>query len=117
MNKSAYYTGKCCVSSFGINKLDRPHLILPSVLHDLFIDNLIHDLEAFDGLLLCDAHIGLLQGHWTETAEEEKIVIRVELTRLNKKTPRQWAVVLYFNEQNMASRLQNQCHSRYNPLC
>ena len=42
------------------------HLVLPGVLHDLLIDDLIHDLEALDGLLLRDAHVGLLQGHGAE---------------------------------------------------
>lgn len=53
------------------------HLILPSVLHDFFINNLVHDLEAFDGLLLCDANISLLQRHRTETANENKTSVRI----------------------------------------
>lgn len=40
------------------------------MLHYLFIDNLIHDLETLDGLLLCDANISLLQWHRSETREE-----------------------------------------------
>ena len=44
------------------------HLVLAGVLHDLLVDDLIHDLEALDGLLLCDAHVGLLQGHGAEAA-------------------------------------------------
>lgn len=43
------------------------HLVLSSVLHNLLIDDLIHDLEALDGFLLCDTNIGLLQGHRAET--------------------------------------------------
>ncbi len=46
------------------------------MLHYLFIDNLIHDLETLDGLLLCDANIRLLQGHRAETTEKKKAVIR-----------------------------------------
>lgn len=45
------------------------------MLHYLFIHNLIHDLEAFDGLLLCDADISLLQGHRAETAEQTNVVM------------------------------------------
>lgn len=51
------------------------HLIFPSMLHDLFIHNLIHDLETFDGFLLCDANISLLQRHRAETIEKQKIKI------------------------------------------
>jgi len=46
------------------------HLVLAGVLHDLLVDDLIHDLEAFDGLLLRDAHVGLLQGHGPETTNK-----------------------------------------------
>lgn len=42
------------------------------MLHYLFIDDLIHDLEALDGLLLCDTNICLLEGHRTETAEKKE---------------------------------------------
>lgn len=42
------------------------------MLHNLLIDDLIHDLEALDGLLLCDTNIGLLQGHRAETTGEKK---------------------------------------------
>lgn len=45
------------------------------MLHNLFIDNLIHDLETLDGLLLCDTNISLLQGHGTETTEKSRTVI------------------------------------------
>lgn len=48
------------------------HLVLSSMLHDLLIDDLIHDLEALDGLLLRDTNVGLLQGHGAETAGEGK---------------------------------------------
>ena len=62
----------------GIRSLgsDWTHLVLSSMLHYLFIDNLIHDLETLDGLLLCDANISLLQGDRTETAENKSVVIR-----------------------------------------
>lgn len=45
------------------------------MLHYLFIDNLIHDLETLDGLLLCDTNVSLLQGHGTETTEKSGTVI------------------------------------------
>lgn len=45
------------------------HLVLPSMLHYLLIDDLIHDLKALDGLLLRDADVSLLQGHRAETAQ------------------------------------------------
>lgn len=51
--------------------LDGTHLVLSGVLHYLFIDNLIHDLETFDGFLLRDADISLLQWHGAETAEKK----------------------------------------------
>lgn len=57
------------------NKSNRTHLVLSSMLHYLFIDNLIHDLETLDGLLLCDTNISLLQGHRTETTEKSGTVI------------------------------------------
>ena len=49
---------------------DMTHLILSSMLHDLFIYNLIHDLKTFDGLLLCDADISLLQRYRAETMDK-----------------------------------------------
>lgn len=58
------------------SKSNRTHLVLSSMLHYLLIHNLIHDLETFDGLLLCDADVGLLQRHRAETAEETNAVIR-----------------------------------------
>lgn len=58
------------IQSLGKKKADRTHLVLSSMLHYLFIDNLIHDLETLDGLLLCDANIRLLQGHRAETTEK-----------------------------------------------
>lgn len=57
------------------NKSNRTHLVLSSMLHNLFIDNLIHDLETLDGLLLCDTNISLLQGHGTETTEKSRTAI------------------------------------------
>lgn len=54
------------------------HLVLSSMLHDLFIDNLIHDLKTLDCLLLCDANISLLQGDRAETTEKRNVVIRDE---------------------------------------
>lgn len=42
------------------------YLVLPGVLHDLFVNDFIHDLEALDGLLLRDADVGLLQRHGAE---------------------------------------------------
>lgn len=57
------------------------------MLHDLFIDNLIHDLKTLDGLLLCDANICLLQGDRAETTEKRNVVIRDEYAKsANKKT-------------------------------
>lgn len=57
------------------------------MLHDLFIHNLIHDLETLDGLLLCDADISLLQGHRAKTKEKKKSVIRDEDAKsANEKT-------------------------------
>lgn len=44
-------------------------LVLARVLHDFLVDDLVHDLETFDGFFLCDPHVGLLQGHGTETGE------------------------------------------------
>lgn len=64
------------------NKLNGTHLVLSSMLHYLFIDNLIHDLETLDGLLLCDSDISLLQGHGTETTERNSTAI----TRDDSKT-------------------------------
>lgn len=40
------------------------------MLHDLFIDDLIHDLETFDGFLLGDTNVGLLQGHRAKTRKK-----------------------------------------------
>lgn len=51
------------------------------MLHYLFIDYLIHDLEALDGLLLCDTNISLLQGHRAETTEKKKINMQKVQTR------------------------------------
>lgn len=51
------------------------------MLHYLFIDNLIHDLETLDGLLLCDANICLLQGHRAETTEKNNAIIRDEYAK------------------------------------
>lgn len=42
------------------------------MLHDFFINNLVHDLETLDGFLLCDANISLLQGHRAETTNKNK---------------------------------------------
>lgn len=52
----------------------RNHLVLSGMFHDLFIHNLIHDLETLDGLLLCNANIRLLQRHRTETRKETRTV-------------------------------------------
>lgn len=52
------------------------------MLHDLFIDDFIHDLETFNGFLLCDANIGLLQRDWAETTGGKQNV------RVNWPTPR-----------------------------
>lgn len=51
-------------------KSERTHLILSSMLHNFFVDNLIHDLETLDSFLLCDANVGLFQGNRTETEEK-----------------------------------------------
>lgn len=56
------------------------------MLHYLFIDDLIHDLETLDGLFLCDADISLLQRNRAETTQEKNVVIRDEYsTSANKK--------------------------------
>lgn len=44
------------------------------MLHDLFIDDLIHDLETLDGLLLCDTNVRLLQGHRPETRKKDQTI-------------------------------------------
>lgn len=47
------------------------------MVHDLFVDNLVHELKPFDGLLLCDANVLLLQGHRPETVvEKEESILR-----------------------------------------
>ena len=45
-------------------------LVLSGVLHDLFVDDFVHDLEAFDGPFLGDADILLLQGDGSERVVE-----------------------------------------------
>ena len=48
------------------------NLIFPSMLQHLLVDNLVHDLEPLDGLLLCDTDKLLLQGHGPETVVKEE---------------------------------------------
>lgn len=54
------------------------YLVLPSMLHDFLIHNLIHDLEALDGLLLGDAHVRLLEGHRSEAARRAGVKRQAE---------------------------------------
>lgn len=63
---------------------EETHLILSSMLHYLFIDNFIHNLETLDGLLLCDTNVSLLQGHRAETAKKNIAVIRDDYAKTNK---------------------------------
>ena len=44
------------------------------MLHDLLVDDFVHDLEAFDGLFLSDTDVLLLQRHGPER------VVKVEQT-------------------------------------
>lgn len=46
------------------------------MLHNLLINNLIHDLETFDRLLFCDSNIRLLQRYWAETEKAARIIIK-----------------------------------------
>lgn len=64
------------------------------MLHYFFVDNLIHDLESLDGLLLCDANISLLQGHGAETEGRRYPVIKKD-------------------EVNVCSEVQTRAHVKY----
>lgn len=41
------------------------------MLHNLFVNYLVHYLEALDGFLLRDTHVGLLQGHRAEAVRRK----------------------------------------------
>ena len=49
-----------------------PHLVFASMLNDLLVHNVVHELEPLHRLLLCYADELLLQGHGAETVVEEK---------------------------------------------
>lgn len=52
------------------------------MLHYFFINNLIHDLETLDCLLLGDTHIGLLQRDRAEAVNEKKATLKVMYVQL-----------------------------------
>ena len=55
------------------------YLIFASMLQDLLVDNLVHDLEALHGLLFRNSHIRLLQWHWTvAVVKEEQSLGRID---------------------------------------
>lgn len=41
------------------------------MLHNFLIDDLIHNLETLNGLLLCDSYISLFQRHRAETTQRK----------------------------------------------
>lgn len=53
------------------NHCSQPHLILSSMLHNFLIDDLIHNLETLNGLLLCDSYISLFQRDRAETTQRK----------------------------------------------
>mmetsp|Transcript_58238 Transcript_58238/g.125948 ORF Transcript_58238/g.125948 Transcript_58238/m.125948 type:complete len:223 (-) Transcript_58238:2133-2801(-) len=71
--------GTCCLDSFLPRVHEDQDLILPCILHQLLVAHLIHRVETFDGLLVCDANIRLLEGTWAILVAE----IKEPLVRVN----------------------------------